>query len=419
MSEHKTPDPVYYEDMIDLRQLVKTSLKYKWVIICVTVLATLAAFLTSKFLIPEHYETSAHIGIRRPTFKADLEPGIENPSTLQNYQDLIQMTQSLPELAEADDIWLSVCQQMELPCRGEDNNRPDLEAALIGTNQLKLTVTCKDPDQSAEFANLWAKEIINRWNELYGNESINLEQIQQELENARQLWSETQQSLESYLPQSKISVVEVQLFHAKNKLSLYLQEIENNHSLIRDAESFDNRLTGLDQNGNLPVGDSLNLISLQMRTSGAVSEVQFQLPGEEILGSGYSAETARKSLKELILSLEDQNNLLEGDLPALEADITSLALELENENYKVQQLRHERDRAYDAFQVITGYLDETEINQSNQMKSAYNVAYAWVPVESSGLSTMIITTLAGIVGLMIAIGGVLVHSWWTEEGEND
>jgi len=254
---------------------------------------------------------------------------------------------------------------------------------------------------------------------LYGNESINLEQIQQELENARQLWSETQQSLESYLPQSKISVVEVQLFHAKNKLSLYLQEIENNHSLIRDAESFDNRLTGLDQNGNLPVGDSLNLISLQMRTSGAVSEVQFQLPGEEILGSGYSAETARKSLKELILSLEDQNNLLEGDLPALEADITSLALELENENYKVQQLRHERDRAYDAFQVITGYLDETEINQSNQMKSAYNVAYAWVPVESSGLSTMIITTLAGIVGLMIAIGGVLVHSWWTEEGEND
>ena len=423
MTEHNPPNSVYYDDMIDLRQLVKTFWNYKWIIIATTLVAALAAFLTSKYLLREQYEASAHIGIRRPTFSADLEPGIENPSTLQDYRDLTDLTKSLPALAEADDVWLTVCQQMELNCQGKDRDEPDLEASLIGTNQLKLTVTCKDPELSAEFANLWAEEVIHRWNRLYGNESINLEQIQEEVENARQLWSKTQQSLKAYLPLSKINVVEVQLFQAKDKLSLYLNEIESNQNLIRDAQALDVRLNRLDQNRVLPVGESLTLIALQLRTSGEASdqasEAQFQLPSEQILGVGYSVEAARESIRELISALESQNTSLEGDLPVIEGEITSLAVELEDENYKVQQLTHDRDRAYQVFQFLSGYLDETEINQNNQMKAAYNVAQARVPVGSSGQSALMMAALAGMVGLIISAGGVLVYSWWTSEGEND
>jgi len=419
MTENIPRDPYSYENVIDIRELVKTLLKYKWIIIAITLVVALAAFLVSKFLIPDQYEASALIGIRRPTFYADTEPGIENPSILQDYRNLTDLTQSLPVLAKEHDVWLSVCQQMELTCVGEDNVRPSLDAVLIGTNQLELTVTCREPERSAEFANLWAEEVINRWNRLYGNESINLEQIQEEVEQARQLWSETQLTLEAYLPQSKISVVEVQLIQAKNKLTLYLVEIESNKNLIRDAHSLDNRLTSLNQNGNLPVGEALTLIALQLRTSGEDSKAQFQLPSEEILGVGYSVEAARKSLKELISSLEEQNDTLEDDLSMIEGEISSLALELEKDKFKVQQLTHERNRAYQAYQILSGYLDDSEINQNNQMEAAYKIAQAQVPVKSSGQSTIMLTVLAGSVGLMIAVGGVFVYNWWTSEEEND
>lgn len=419
MTEQPQPEPYYYEDIIDLRELIRTLWNYKWTIIAATLLAAVAAFLTDNFILPPQYEASAHVGIRRPTFQADLEPSIENPSSIENYQQLRNLTDSLPELAESDDVWQSVCQEMGLKCVGEDDEKPDLKATLVGTNQLKLTVTCEDPQQSAEFANVWAGEVIRRWNMLYGSESINLSKIEEEVAEARQRWEQTQNNLEAYLPQSKVNVVQVQLEQAEQNLNRYMDEMEGNERLIRDARSLDNRLQGLAPSAQLPVGEALSLIALQQRTTGGISGTQFQLPGAEILGQDFTVADGRKGIAGLITALEDQNASLADALPTLEEEIASLAVELESEQHKISQLEQERDRARQEYSSMAGYFDEARINKENQGPASYSIAPARVPQRESGQSTIMIVALAGIVGVMIALGSVLIYSWWTTGEETE
>ncbi len=48
MAENKPQDP-YYEDVIDLRELVETLLKYKWIILAATLLAALGRLPPASF----------------------------------------------------------------------------------------------------------------------------------------------------------------------------------------------------------------------------------------------------------------------------------------------------------------------------------------------------------------------------------
>ncbi len=415
MSENH--EPTYYDDVIDLRELVKTLLKYKWIIIGATVLAALAAFLTSKFLLPPKYEASAYIGITLPSFEVDLEPSINNPSPLDDYRLLTETTKALPGLAEAVEVWISVCEVMDLTCQGEGNEKPELEAALIGTSQLKLTVTCEDPQRSAEFANFWAKEVIKRWNTLYGNENIDLAQLEGEVSQALETWNTAQNALEDYLPESQINVVEVQLSQAKGELARYLRDIEANEGIIRDASSLDARLGGQNQSDKLLIGDALSLVGLLQRTTGGVSGTQFQITGTDIYGQEYKVADARETLMDLVSALENQNEDLGLQIADLEKEINTLALEKEVEQFKLDQLKQERNRARNNYQALAGYLDETVIALEHNGKAAYCVARAVVPLEDES-STLINTALAGMVGLMLSTGGVFAYTWWTSEEEN-
>ena len=411
------PDPYYYDDVIDLRELANTLWSSKWIILATVLLAALAAYLTDNYILSPQYEASAHMGIRQPTFQADLEPSIENSSSLEDYQQLRNLTDSLPQFAESADVVVAVCEDMGILCLGENSERPGLEASLIGTNQLKLTVTSGDPERAAAFANFWAAEMIQRWNLLYGSGNIDLDRIEQDLQAAEEQWDAAQQALEAYLPESQVNVLEVQLVQAKDKFNRYLEEVEANQRIIRDAHSLDDRLNGLASTQEMPVGEALSLIALQQRASGSISGTQFQLEGSQIMGGDYRVVDAQDSLSRLISALEDQNQDLEYTLPTLEEEISALMVELENEQYKVDQLQQERDRAKKEYLIMAGYYDEARVNKQNQGSTAYNVARAVVPSNESGISTNVIVALTSIIAGMIAVGGVLVYSWWTEDEE--
>ena len=415
MTEKKLAEPIYYEDVIDLRTLVKTLFQYKWIIIGASVLSALAAFMISVFILPPTYEASAHIGIRRETFYADFEPSIENPSGLEDYGNLSDLTRSLPELAKAEDVWLSVCEQMGMDCTGKKSDCPELDASLLGINQLKLTASCENPQRCAEFANLWAEEVILRWNTLYGNEDIDLDQIAAEVEEARENWAESQAILEAYLPDSRINVVESQLEQAQHELRQLLLDIEENKKIIRDATSLDARLANLPQNNRLFLGDSLSLIALQQRTSGQISGTQFQMANGELLGQGYSVAAARDDITSLTTSLEEQTLNIESLLPNLENKITELVLSLERESYQIDQLTQERDRAEQAYHALARHLDEVALNLHYQGKSAYLLAQARIPDMESGISTVLVLIACFILTGVIVSGGVLVYKWWNDE----
>ncbi len=77
MTEQNSQNPNYYEDIIDLRGLVKTILNYKWIIIGVTVIAALGALLISAFILSPKYEANAYVTITEPVIRAELESSIQ------------------------------------------------------------------------------------------------------------------------------------------------------------------------------------------------------------------------------------------------------------------------------------------------------------------------------------------------------
>jgi len=76
MTESNSQTLNYYEDIIDLRGLVKTILDYKLIIIGVTVFAALASFLISAFVLLPKYEANAYVTITEPVIRAELESSI-------------------------------------------------------------------------------------------------------------------------------------------------------------------------------------------------------------------------------------------------------------------------------------------------------------------------------------------------------
>jgi len=59
MAENRTQDS-YYDDVIDLRELIQTLINYKWIITITTLLSALVAFLISAFLLLEQNNMKLH-----------------------------------------------------------------------------------------------------------------------------------------------------------------------------------------------------------------------------------------------------------------------------------------------------------------------------------------------------------------------
>ncbi len=57
----------YFEDEIDLREIIRSLLQYKWWIIGVTILLAVVAFAFSKLFIPSEYQATAYVMITKPS----------------------------------------------------------------------------------------------------------------------------------------------------------------------------------------------------------------------------------------------------------------------------------------------------------------------------------------------------------------
>ena len=405
--------PTYYEDTLDLRALVKTLLRWAWLIILAGILAAIAAFLTSKFVLDPRYESTALVAITEPSLVAELEPSIQVSPQLPD-------TQALSDLAEASDILKKVYEDPEVSGVLDEETTftgfgEMFAASLVGTNQLRLVVTDTDPERAALIANVWAKLTTDRLNDLYGATEASYEHLNQQAETARQKWDAAQAALEQFLPQSQEDVLEAQLEQAKNNLSTYLAQIDRNELLIQDVRSLDARLEVLNQTSDIPAGEALSLLALQQRASGALVGTQIQLPGPDVLGEGYTVRQAGASLDELVTSLHAQNEDFEALFPVMETKIKELNVRLEKETYQLDQLRERRDLARSAYHALAGQLEETRITLAQGDQTAKVAARAWAAEEPSTPRTLVNTSLAGVVGLMLAVGAVFVFEWWQAE----
>ncbi len=389
---------------VDLRELIKIILKYKWLILAVTFLVALSAFLASVFVVSPKYEASSYITLTEPIISAEFDPSIQVSFNMPD-------AQAMADFAEADAVIKQVTEELGLESFFEDNE-PKMEATLQGKSQLQLLVSTIDSKTAAQIANTWAEIMAQRLNNLYGTGEGALASIQAEVDIAREKWHSDQEALEDYLPQSRVAVLEVQLEETKNALARYLNIIELNRILISDTQGLHSQIAKLKANESLATGAVLSMIALQQRASGGLSGIQFQIQGDEVLGQEYTVAVGRAVLQELISAVEEQNTTFQEELLPLESRISEQSVALESEMFKEEQLTQERDLSQNAYIALASLLEETRIRQAQDENPAKISVWAVEPQKPSGPQVGVITLLAIMMGFIFSLVSIFFIEWW-------
>ena len=400
----------FSEEVIDLRELIRTLWAKKWLILGVTFIAGLAAFLVSSFLVPERYQAAAFITITEPNLRAELETSIQTePVPLE--------TSGLVELAESAEL-----QALTFSALGvtdyEQQRSYEFSAVMQGEGQLRLGVTTEDPVLAAEAANAWAGVVSERLNELYGTSQETLTILESEAAQAKIAWAEAQEALETYLPECQVESLTVELSEQKKNLARYINQIEGNRLLISDAETMLAQLVIEEDGEVLATGTALSIIALQQRAAGGVSGTQFQIQGDQIMGVDYPADKGRETLLGLIAALQEQNLDFEMEIELIQEGLGEISSQLESERFKVDQLSQERDLARQAYTALSSQLEETRITWAQEDRPVKIGAQAVVPQHRSSPNVLLLTALVALMASVLSILVVLLAGWF-QEGEHE
>jgi uncharacterized protein involved in exopolysaccharide biosynthesis len=392
--------------VINLREFVSDLFQHKWILCGVPLAFAVIVFVVNVIILPPVYEASAYVTFTDPMMTAEFESSII-------LSPVFPDSQAFVFLAEADAILDEVRKKLLLD--DEEFRQLEFDAELRGARQLWVQVKAANPIFSAKIANTWADVLVKRLNDLDGTGEKRVSLLEAEVERTRGKWNAAQVTLEKYLTESNVEVLEVQFSGTKETLSNYLDKIEHNKILISDAKVLNEQLSDLNPENALSIGQILSIIALQQRSSGEISGTQFQILDDEILGEGFSITSGRKNISNLINALEEQNVELIENVSNLEDRIVYLFVELESEKFEVEKLIQERDLAQSAYSALSNQFEETRITQSQGENFAKIGAEAIVPIKRSDRNKYLYVTLAAVVGLLFSISGIFFYEWWQAE----
>jgi uncharacterized protein involved in exopolysaccharide biosynthesis len=407
-----------YPEILDLREMVRMVLKYKWILIAITLISVIAAYFIRRYTFTPTYTASTYIVVKsEPIFRTVLDSSIQTGSSFPD-------TESLVELSEAPAIVNQSFSEMGLSAEQQDGSLK-LEVFLISPSQLRLEVTSTDPNIAADFANNWTENVSDRINDLFGTGDQTVVSLENEVQNAKDKWDTAQEAVENKLSSSRETTITIQLDATKENLKNNYSKLYQNQLLISDALSVLDQISQYEDDEQLSVGTILSIMALQQKTVGLLysSEYktqfvdQFQVLIGDALLQSYTTLEGQENLQLLVDAVQKQNASLESEISSLETNISELSLTLESEVYQLARIVQERDLARSAYTALAGQLEETKISQAQEDQIAKIGAKAMVPEKPNSPRIMIVSGLAGIFGFLLTILGIFIHSWWTVDDE--
>ena len=404
----------YYEDEIDLREVAQTLLRSKWLILGTAVILALLVALLTKFMLPKEYKATAFILITKPSLTANFDNRLQ-------VQPQTPDAKSLMDIAKSDDLLHEVYNQPAVKeLFPKDFQSSDLskmmEASLVGTGQLNLTVTDSNPIRAATTANTWADRLNIRLNDLYGTSQNSLVQIEDQIQSAYQNWQSKEQALIDKLPENHAEALQVQLDQSKDMLTVYLDRNRDLLLILSDSQNLLSRLDGQSASAPLHLEDTVSLVTLSQRAAGATESIQLQISSQALPeGSTDTVGVARTNLKTFIDSLQKQQQELQASIKDQQEQIIQLNTDLETAKYEKDQLTIQRDLALTAYQALSSQAEETRISLSQKDQTSKIAGRALPPPEPSGPSAVRNAIVAGALGFILAASLVLVRSWWEAE----
>jgi uncharacterized protein involved in exopolysaccharide biosynthesis len=453
------------EDEIDLRVYINALIRNWRLIVGLTLVAGVAAFVVSLF-IPKTYEAIAYVASVRSSTQIVFDPKFKTTTdaTTDTTAANDARRNALVGLVENTSIATQVIGKLGQSLKPEEQNPINLTGAVKGSlvpksDLIKIAVKADDPQKAAAIANAWVQEYVTQINGLYSEQTGTLESVQAQTRQAKTDYDKAEQALTVFVRQNRVAELSreiaarekniqvyrdaqttgqqaaytQQLGAQQGLLAAYYAEYNQIELLRGRARVLRSQVSG--SSGNRE-SDALAMLLLKADLTRSVSGTALGgVPGGLVLQLNVTPSNATPSdlvseLDAIIKALEDRQAELKQtidklsvtlgnttewpvDLPkddplvkkitAINAEVLSMRGDLEEESTRQKELAQQRDLAWSTYTTLANKEAELNISAQTQDSQVRLAALASPPVRPVSPSKLKNTAIAAALGLFLGV----------------
>ena len=406
------------EDYIDLRVYVRTLLRYWLLIVGAVILAAVTAFIVSS-LMPPSYEAESVVLITEPRYLMRFEPRFE---TMQGWEPAYQ---AFPVLAASDAILQGVVDAYT-PTADAGIEAWTLKALKSMTEAssegdpslVALKVTSSSPADAAGIANAWAALLVQRGNAIYQNGDQDVAFFEAQAAAAQTELSEIEKALVAFEGENEHAILNAQYQSLQRSQSDYLADQRMIAYLVQDLKGLQSQMAQQPGTQIASLADDLTTLYLQIKAFNADATVPIQM--QINTAESLSKKSVTEQIDDLMFlseTLETKSDEIDGRLEALEPQILALQGRLQAIETERARLTRRRDLTEETYMALARKLEEARIAAQEEGGILQVGSRAAVPETPTGPRRLLNTALAGVLGGMVAVGGVLILDWWQQDEE--
>jgi len=408
----------YYEDEIDLRELIRKLIAgWRW-IVGLTLGAGLLALGVSMML-PKQYEATAIVALTKPDIVYRFDPRIET-------QLEVPPTEGLTELAQSSGIMNLILEDEAATSLPSEEQRVEelqekAQASLQGT-LLMLTMTDTDPDRAAALANAWAYAVVDRIQRTYASSTGEENVFAAQAAEAYRRWEDAQASLTEFQARNREPVLRQSISSLDLALGKSLKAQRDYAFLLSDIEAVSNRLKRRSPQSQANMRDQVTALVLSLRSLSTELDSTSPLgPLELSLGAGAEngllGETIAEQLAfldELSGSVRSESERLRRETARLERDLIEGQSELTTYEQERERLQQEVSLARETYETLARKAQEASL-ANGEDAPAKIAARATPPDEPAGPQIALNAFLAAVLGLILSFLCILGAAWFREQ----
>lgn len=391
---------------IDLREILQVLLKWKWLIIALTILAVATSGLMSYFVLPPVYQTRTQLLVRQAS-AADRSVSKD----ISDIEDVVDTVSSIPQMTmqnyvsqvKNQTLLNKVIDQLELDkdiYNASSLGRMISVSDISNTNMIQITVTNSDPNLAAKVANTLSEEYVkfitdtiqqqmnqsvNFMQELINKEEIELEVISKKLRNFQ-----AQPKSVDFLD-SEVSSVTANIAAYRSKYYALQVELERYNTgvarIFSQLEEVPETLT-YEEVAPAPLADGSTIVEVEK-------------PNPE-----YSALVAKLQERQVLL-IERQAELasVERVTQSLKRELVGLQSELAEKRAQQNNLQRELDRREQTYALLLEKMTQTQLAQSIDIgqNSLQVMSPAVTPVSPIKPNKKLNIAIAAVLGVMLSV----------------
>lgn len=415
------------DETIDLRPYVDMLVR-RWRVILGAVVAGILIAVVLHFS-SLNYRATALVAALDPSQRLQFDERITNTINLSVY------AATYPEIANSDGVLSVVLAKARELSGGAVATMPDLRKKLevkagLDSRLLRLSVRDRDSQVAAELANVWATAFVKAVDEIYFGQSGQItfyENLQSD--NNAQLQN-IEQALVDFQSGNRAGAIDNQLLSWREQQATYLADQRRFTLLLDDIQALRNQIEA-GAGDAITFADQVTALTLQQQAY--IHETPIISPtvgvsqspaGSLQLQVGPQVDLTTRSRAEQLSLLDNLARTVEARLSGIDVKL----LELESRLFDLQrdkqslanqydELARRRDVAVETSLTLARKIDEVRV-QSQDTGNGLRIASLASPPSKYDRSSLFITAaIAGLAGLLISIGVLLLLTWWKAANE--